>query len=383
MTGRTSVVSRYEAKVAVGELQRDDAQLAVLKKLDALQDEFEAQSAQALSFLGRLFGKSRTEDPIRGLYIWGGVGRGKTMLMDLFYESLDTRKKRRVHFHAFMSDVHDRIAAARKRDPGDPLPIVADEISDNAAILCFDELHVTDIADAMILGRLFRRMFERGVIVVATSNVEPDDLYRNGLNRDLFLPFIALIEQHMEVHHFAAGTDYRLQKLAGRKLYFDASDEAERGQMDDVWADFTEGEREEAIEVSSLGRLIPVSRAVGGAARFSFNELCGRPLGSRDYLAIARRFHTVFLDGVPVLGSEKRNEARRLINLVDTLYDMRTCLVVSADAEPKALYVAGDGSDHFARTASRLIDMRSEAYLADRDARIAALQAAGEEKAGA
>ncbi|MEO1693903.1 MAG: cell division protein ZapE, partial [Pseudomonadota bacterium] len=366
---------RYEACVASGELERSDAQVAVLDRMVAIGTALEAQSGRSRAgFLGRLFGARSAPEAATGLYVWGGVGRGKTMLMDLFFEACAIEAKQRVHFHAFMSDVHDRIGRARKEHPGDPIPIVARDIAADADLLCFDELHVTDIADAMILGRLFRGLFAEGITVIATSNLPPQGLYRDGLNRDLFKPFIALIEEHMAVHHFGEGVDYRLQKLAGRQLYFDTSDPNASAEMDAVWDDFTDGAAAEPATVTSLGRTIAVPAAVDGVARFRFADLCARPLGARDYLAIAKRFHTVFLDHVPQLGPEKRNEARRFINLVDTLYDTRTCLVVSAAAQPDDIYVAGDGVDLFARTASRLIDMRSQDYLTNREARIHALR---------
>ena len=291
------------------------------------------------------------------------------MLMDLFYASVVFEPKRRVHFHTFMADVHDRIAEVRRTAPGDPIPEVARQIASQARLLCFDELHVTDIADAMILGRLFKGLFESDVVVVATSNARPTDLYRNGLNRQLFLPFVDLIEEHMDVLELVSAKDYRLEKLSGQKLYFTPADEDATAEMDRIWMRLTGGQTGEATELEVKGRKVPVPRAAMGIARFSFADLCEKPLGTIDYLHIARAYHTIFIDQIPVLSPARRNEARRFINLIDTLYDDRVGLVVSADAEPDELFVQGDGADLFERTASRLMEMRSETYLADRHSR--------------
>ena len=356
----------YRERVAAGEIEPDEAQQRTAEKLEAL--------AQALAnwrpnggWLG-MFRRSTVEHP-RGLYIHGAVGRGKTMLMDLFYARVAFEPKRRVHFHTFMADVHERIALARKTHPGDPIPAVAQQIADQARLLCFDELHVTDIADAMILGRLFKGLFESHVVIVATSNAKPSDLYRNGLNRQLFLPFVDLIEDNMDVLELVSAKDYRLEKLAGQPLYFTPAGAAARAELDRVWLRLSGGQAGEPVELEVKGRRVRVPRAAMGIARFSFADLCEKPLGTLDYLQIARTFHTVFIDAIPIMGPQRRNEARRFINLIDTLYDGRVGLVVSADAEPDELFVSGDGADLFERTASRLIEMRSEAYLADRHSR--------------
>jgi cell division protein ZapE len=294
------------------------------------------------------------------------------MLMDLFFAASPVVRKRRVHFHEFMADVHERVHLLRQRmkqgefGGEDPLALAAAAIAQESWLLCFDEFHVTDIADAMILGRLFQRLFEAGVVVVATSNVAPDDLYQDGLNRALFLPFIALIEQHMDVARLAARADFRLEKLAGAPVWYVPADAAAAAALDEAWRRLTSGHAGEARELQAKGRTIHVPRAGMGVARFGFDDLCGAPLAGSDYLRIAREFHTVVLDRVPAMDYDRRNEAKRFIILIDTLYDNAVKLLASAEAEPDALYRAQDGfeASEFRRTASRLIEMRSRAYLA-------------------
>ena len=325
-------------------------------------------SNKSAGLLRRLF-RNADEEPLTGLYLYGSVGTGKTMLMDLFFEFAPIDKKRRVHFHEFMADVHDKIAKARKRQKTDPIPIVAQQIRDATTLLCFDELHVMDIADAMILGRLFQQLFDCGLVAVATSNAAPHELYPNGLNRQLFLPFVSLIEKHMTVHHLSGRKDYRLDKLRGRERYFTPADEKARHSLDEHWERLTGHHPAEELTLEILGRQLKVPMASMGVARFDFTDLCAKPLGARDYLHIAHAFHTVLIDNIPVLTPENRNEARRFINLIDTFYDNHVSLIASADAEPDGLYRIGDGADLFARTASRLIEMRSEEYLEKREQR--------------
>jgi cell division protein ZapE len=358
---------KYRDLTATGALQPDPAQAAVAARLDALARNLRYWRRRSNGIAALL---SRPQPPPRGLYIFGAVGRGKTMLMDLFFETTTFRHKRRAHFHEFMADVHDRIAAARKTVPGDPIPQVAAGIAEKTALLCFDEMHVTDIADAMILGRLFKALFELQVVVVATSNVHPRDLYRNGLNRQLFVPFIDLLEQNMEVEELLAAKDFRLEKLIGKPLYFTPADAHARAQMDRLWAELTGNTTAAPITLEIKGRKLTVPAAAMGVARFSFADLCERPLGTIDYLALAHKFHTIFIDYIPVLAPAQRDVARRFVNLIDTLYDSRTGLVVSAAAEPDGLYPAGDVHFLFERTASRLIEMRSQAYLAARNERL-------------
>ena len=291
------------------------------------------------------------------------------MLMDLFFAETRFAPKRRLHFHEFMAEVHARIGKARKTGGGDPIPQVAADLAREARLLCFDELHVTDIADAMILGRLFKAMLEAEVVLVATSNVPPDGLYKDGLNRALFLPFIALIEEHLEVDELKAAKDFRLEKLAGRRLYFSPLGPAARAEMDKAWESLTGSQSAEPLEIEILGRALRVPRAAMGVARFTFADLCEKPLGSNDFLALAHAFHTLMIDDIPVLRPTQRNEARRFVNLIDTLYDNKVGLIASAAAEPDHLYPAGDVGFLFERTASRLIEMRSSEYLAGREDR--------------
>ena len=363
-----SVVQRYRHLVETGAIGHDDAQEIVAKALDRLIGEIAAKRLAAKSSsLGWLFGRKRKPEPVKGLYVHGSVGRGKTMLMDMFFELVPVRRKRRVHFNDFMADVHDRIQkqrAARKNGEtreDDPIPPVARALAEEAWVLCFDEFTVTDIADAMILSRLFSALFAEGVVLVATSNVVPDELYREGLNRQLFLPFIAILKEHAEVLSLDAKKDYRLEKLDNLPVYLTPlGAEADAG-MDDAWAAVTEGRTVAPAEIVVKGRHVAVPKAAGTAARFSFHDLCEKPLGARDYLAIVERYDTIFLDHVPVLAEARRNEAKRFILLIDTLYDRKVRLIASAEAPPQGLYVGKRGTEafEFDRTASRLIEMQS------------------------
>jgi cell division protein ZapE len=283
--------------------------------------------------------------------------------MDLFYETVAIAPKRRVHFHAFMSDVHAAITAARKTDPGDPIPIVADRLAAEAKLLCFDEFHVTDIADAMILGRLFTALFEHHVVIVATSNVPPFGLYRDGLNRQLFEPFIALLERELDVVELVSARDYRLDKLAGQPLYFAPLGTAAHTGLRGHFTRLTGQVKGAARDLDVNGRKVRLAEVAEGTVFATFEELCARPLGAEDYLKLATTFHTLILEGVPILHADRRSEARRFITLIDTLYDAHTALIISAEAEPDQLHPDGDQASLFERTASRLIEMRSQAYL--------------------
>jgi cell division protein ZapE len=358
------VLDLYERRLALAQLEADVAQRAAARRLDQLAAELEGYRPARPGLLGSLF-MPRVARP-KGVYLHGAVGRGKTMLMDLFFEAVTFAPKRRLHFHEFMVEAHERIQRGRATTDGDPIPFVAGEIAADTALLCLDELTITDIADAMIVARLFKVLFERGLVVVATSNAAPSRLYWQGLNRQLFLPFIGLIERNLDVVELVAQKDFRLDKLSGRQLYFSPCGSSARDGVDDHWRRLTNGHPGGPAILEVMGRTLNVPMASMGVARFEFDDLCERPLGSNDFLHIARAYHTVILERIPVLTPDRRNAARRLIHLIDTLYDHRVCLIASAEAEPDLLYPAGDGAALFERTASRLMEMRSEAYLATR-----------------
>ena len=370
----SSIKARYAAGVAGGLIEPDSAQLAVVDRLARLEAQIaERRLARKSSSLGWMFGsREKPQSKIKGLYICGDVGRGKTMLMDLFFEASLVLRKRRAHFHEFMLDVHERVHALRQRMklgeyPGaDPIELAAADLARQAWLLCFDEFHVTDIADAMILGRLFAQLFARGVVLVATSNVEPAELYKDGLNRALFLPFIRTLEENTEVVRLSSRTDFRLEKLAGMHVWYVPDDAAADDALDRAWRELTRGRNGEPQELPLKGRSVHVPRAAMGVARFSFSDLCERPLAAADYLRIAREYHTIILDHVPVMTFETRNAAKRFIILIDTLYDLNVKLIASAEAEPDGLYRGDEGfeAQEFRRTASRLIEMRSQDYLA-------------------
>ncbi len=361
----------YCDRLRRGEIAPDAAQAQAVEILARLEADLNARSEPgfALPFLHR-----RREAP-RGVYLYGPVGRGKSMLMDLLFESAPVARKRRVHFHAFMAEVHGSIDAWRKGDAAarkaafgtakgdDPIAPAAARVAQAAHLLCFDELHVTDIADAMILGRLFEALFALGVTVVATSNRAPDALYENGVNRQLFTPFIALLEARMEVVRVGGPKDFRLDRLKGQRVYFDPIDAETEAAFDGLWRSLLEGTQETGETLEVMGRKLSLPRALGGHLRASFASLCGLALGPQDYLAIAGRFHTVFLEDVPRLSPENRNEAARFVSLIDALYEAKSKLVILVEVEPGGLYTAGSGAFEFERTASRLQEMRSAAYL--------------------
>jgi cell division protein ZapE len=367
---RESGRRRYEAMARSGEIVPDATQGVLVDALDALAASLEARSRKAKSSpLGWFRSISGEATAPRGLYIWGDVGRGKTLLMDLFFSAAATKRKRRVHFHQFMGDVHDRIAAFRSATKngganGDTIVHVARQLAAEIDLLCFDEFAVYDIADAMILGRLFKQLFKRGVTVVATTNVAPDDLYKDGLNRSLFLPFIGLLKERMDVFHLDAPRDYRLDSGGTERRYVTPLGPEANACLSAHFRHFSGVSNGDRRELANKGRRIVVPEAADGVARFSFDDLCAQPLGAGDYLRIADTFHTIILADVPVLAPTRRNEVKRLINLIDTLYDRHVRLIVSAEAEPDELWHGGDGAEsfEFARTASRLMEMRSDAY---------------------
>lgn len=366
-----TVTARYEALVRADAIERDPAQIVLLKQLEALSESLSGfRLARKTNALGWLFGK-RNPTPPKGLYVWGSVGRGKTMLMDLFFDSLQVQRKRRVHFHAFMADVHERIHDFRQKlktgevKGDDPIAPVAEALAKEAWVLCFDEFTVTDIADAMILGRLFTALFARGVVVVATSNVEPRHLYEGGLNRSLFLPFIDLLQERMSVLKLESRTDFRLEKLAGSPVFYTPADEQSHAALTRAFKSLTGREHGKPMTLTVKGHPVEVPQSASGVARFSFEDLCSKPLGAADYLAVAAEFETVILENIPRMSFERRNEAKRFIMLVDAFYDAKVKLLASAEAEVHELYRADSGREafEFDRTVSRLIEMRSEEYL--------------------
>jgi cell division protein ZapE len=363
--------AHYQALVDSGTIEADPAQAEVADALAALERRLSSyKPVRKQGLLGRLF--SDKSEPPRGLYIHGEVGRGKTMLMDLFFQACPVEHKRRAHFHEFMADAHERIHGYRQSiargelADTDVIGLTANAIFDEAWLLCFDEFHVTDIADAMILGRLFAKLFELGTVVVATSNVAPEDLYKGGLNRALFLPFIKQIADHMDVHRLDARTDFRLEKLAGVKMWLVPPDVNAEAVLNKAWAKLTGNARCMPREITIKGRLLHVPCSAHGVARFDFAELCQRPLAASDYLRLAHDYHTIMIDRIPVMDYADRNAAKRFITLVDALYDNAVKLIASAEANPVSLYLAHEGveANEFKRTTSRLIEMGSESYLA-------------------
>jgi cell division protein ZapE len=371
-TPSISFRSHYQALVSSGTIEADPAQAAAAAAFARLEERLASyKPVRKQGLLGRLFA-DKDEAPPRGLYVHGDVGRGKTMLMDLFFQQSSVAHKRRAHFHEFMAEVHERIYGFRQNiargeiADGDVIALTAESIFNQAWLLCFDEFHVTDIADAMILGRLFAKLFEFGTVVVATSNVAPDDLYKGGLNRALFLPFIKQISDHMDVLRLDARTDFRLEKLAGVKMWLVPADAAANAALDKAWASMTGNAPCKPRDISIKGRLLHVPCSAHGVARFSFADICEKPLAASDYLRLARDYHTIIIDRIPVMDFAERNAAKRFISLIDTLYDNAVKLMASAEAAPVSLYLATDGNEanEFKRTSSRLIEMSSESYLA-------------------
>ena len=361
------VAEAYVRLMASPGFASDPAQEALVRRLDDLA---KALSAPVPTLLKRVLRGSPTQP--RGIYIYGPVGRGKTLLMDMFFTAADVAPKRRQHANAFMADVHMRLHAWRQRakrgevSAADPIVPIAKEIAGEAKLLCFDEFSVRDIADAMILSRLFGQLFEEQVVVVTTSNMAPDDLYQGGLNRALFLPFIALVNDNMDVVELNARTDFRMEKLGRAPVYWTPDDLAAAAALDRAFRELSGQIQGTPLRIARLGRFLVVPHAADGVARFTFDELCRAPLGASDYLALAERFHTILIDHIPIFRADERNEAKRFIALIDALYDSCVKLVASAAAEPIALAGGLDGAEafEFARAASRLSEMRSPSYLA-------------------
>jgi cell division protein ZapE len=364
----TGMYSRYETLVATGELRADPEQADAAERLDRLQREmYKARSSTGL--LGKLLGRKPASP--RGVYMWGGVGRGKSMLMDLFHETLDIPEKRRVHFHAFMLEVHALLREERKKETGDPIPPVATAVARNVRCLAFDEMVVNNSADAMIMSRLFTHLIvNEGVTVVTTSNRAPHDLYKDGRIREHFLPFIDLIVKELDVLTLNGPTDYRLQRLGGMATWHVPLGEQSTEQVREAFYRLTDYPPEDSEHVPSAeldvsgGRKIFVPKSLKGVGVFSFKRLCSEARGAADYLAIARAYHTVILVGIPRMGPDRRNEAARFVTLIDALYENKVKLIVAADALPEELYQAGAGRFEFERTVSRLNEMQSADYLA-------------------
>ncbi len=361
-------IDRYRGRLAAGELQVDPAQELAVEKLQVLHHRLMRYDPREGSLWSRVLRLAPREPAPEGLYLYGDVGRGKSMAMDLFFDVAPVERKRRVHFHEFMAEVHRRInhfrgLGADEREGDDPIPPVAREIAEGAWLLCFDEFEVRDIADAMILGRLFTILFELGVVVVATSNRPPDALYEGGINRDLFLPFIALLKEKLDVYSMQARRDYRLMRLRGLPVYHAPLDSGAGLELSLAFERLTDLPCGRPDEVEVMGRMISVAEQAKGVARFTFEELCTRPLAANDYLALAERYHTFIVAGLPSLDKSRRDEARRLVLLIDVLYDKGTRLIVSAAAPPEQLFPAGDGGFEYSRAASRLIEMQSQDWV--------------------
>jgi cell division protein ZapE len=353
---RQTLTEIYEEKVAHGTLRADPAQHAVLPLLEDLRQWLEANATRRVGLFAGLFAKPLS--PPKGLYLWGGVGRGKSMLMDLFTEATAIPQKRRVHFHAFMQEIHRGMHEARKREVEDALAPVAEAVIRDTRLLAFDEMQITDITDAMIVGRLFEKLFAAGVVVVTTSNRPPRDLYKDGLNRAIFLPFIDLIETRLHVVELESPTDYRQHRLAGAQVYFHPARSA-TAAISAIWTDLTGGATGAALELEVNGRKLTLPHFANGVGRATFWDLCARPLGPADFLAIARAVRVLILEDIPQLSAANYNEAKRFVTLIDALYEARVRLIASAADEPERLYLEGEGSFEFDRTASRLREMQA------------------------
>lgn len=362
----------YQDLVSSGKINADPAQARAMALLNTLGEDLLSYSNQMgkQGWAARLGLGGKKQKPPKGLYLWGGVGRGKSMIMDLFFDHVPIENKQRVHFHAFMQEVHRRIHAFREAqkagkvsDGKDPVPALARVIHERAWLLCFDEFHVTDIADAMILGRLFEAFFDLGMVVVTTSNRHPKDLYKDGLQRERFLPFIDLIQDRMNVYEVSAVRDYRLERLQGMEAYITPNGVKASSKLEQDFESLTIGAQPRPMGLDVNGRVVEIPRTAEGVAIMDFADMCAKPLGPGDYLAVARRFHTVILKDIPKLGPHNRDVAKRFVTLVDALYEAKTNLICSAAVAPNELYTEGDGAFEFERTVSRLMEMQSVDYI--------------------
>ncbi len=361
---KRSLPEFYESMVENGDLNPDPAQRAILPELERVRRALEEAPAPEPVKRGLFKRKIKPVEGVRGLYIWGGVGRGKSMLMDLFFGQTDV-PKRRVHFHAFMQEVQGKLDDARRANTVDAMRPVAEEVAGSLRLLCFDEMQITDIADAMIVGRLFEALFERGVTIVTTSNRVPEDLYKNGLNRQLFLPFIGLIREKLDIYELASENDYRQNRLAGQQVYFTPAGREARAKMDALWDELTGGDHHGKLDIPVKGRVVEIPHFHNGVGRASFWDLCAQPLGPADYLAIADAVKVLLLDDIPLLSASNFNEAKRFVTLIDSLYEGKVRLICSAADEPERLYVEGEGTFEFERTASRLREMQADGWAAE------------------
>ncbi len=360
---RQTLSEIYEARVADGSLRPDPAQRAVLPLLEELRQWLESRPPQKGGFLSGLFGKAPPAPP-KGLYLWGGVGRGKSMMMDLFTDATAITAKRRVHFHAFMQEIHHGMHEARKTGVEDALAPVATKITRELRLLAFDEMQITDITDAMIVGRLFEKFFAAGLVVVVTSNRPPEDLYKNGLNRQLFLPFIDILREKLVIHEIVSANDYRQHRLTGAQVWFQPAG-SNRGRIDAIWNDLTGAAPGAALRLPVNGREVELPRFASGVGRASFYDLCARPLGAADFLAIASACRVLILEDIPQLSASNYNEAKRFVTLIDALYEAKVRLIASAADEPERLYLEGTGAFEFERTASRLREMQDATWGSD------------------
>lgn len=351
---RQTLTEIYEARVKEGLLRPDPAQYAVFPLLETLRDWLETTPPRKTGFLARF---SKPVTPPRGLYLWGGVGRGKSMMMDLFVEATAISQKRRVHFHAFMQEIHLALHEARKTGVEDALTPVANAITKDLRLLAFDEMQITDITDAMIVGRLFEKLFAAGVVVVTTSNRPPEDLYKNGLNRQLFLPFIAILRDQLTIHEITSANDYRQHRLTGAQVWFQPAGAAQ-GQIERIWNDLTGSAPGQMLRLNVNGRDTDLPRFASGVGRATFWDLCANPLGPADYLAIAEACRVLIIEDIPRLSSSNFNQAKRFVTLIDALYEAKVKVICSAAEEPEHLYLEGEGAFEFERTASRLREMQ-------------------------